>query len=81
MNYHDFQKSQQKCSHCGWEGSGRETEVLESFAELAERACPRCHEKIAVVMYPTIAESRANWQDLEPERFCRSVTQDAESTS
>jgi hypothetical protein len=66
MNYYEYEKSQQTCSHCNWDGPGRETPILESFAELAERACPRCGEKIAVVMYPTLAESRANWQDVEP---------------
>jgi DNA-directed RNA polymerase subunit RPC12/RpoP len=66
MDYYEYEKSKQTCSHCNWDGLGRETPILESFAELAERACPRCGEKIAVVMYPTLPESRANWQDLEP---------------
>ena len=47
----------------GW---ARTRGVLESFADLSEYACPRCGEKIAVVMYPSIAESRANWKDLDP---------------
>jgi hypothetical protein len=66
MNYYEFGKSKQVCEHCDWEGPGRDTQVLELFAEVSERGCPSCGKKIAVVLHPTVAESRANWNDLGP---------------
>lgn len=65
MDYYEFRRGLQTCAHCQWHGPGKDTRLLEAFTDLAEYACPRCGEKIAVVMYPTIAESRANWNDLD----------------
>ena len=66
MNYYEFKKASVKCDHCGWEGYGREAGVLEVFREVAEYCCPKCQEKIAVVLHPTLDESRAHWSELDP---------------
>jgi hypothetical protein len=39
------------------------------FRELMEMECPGCGERLLIVSYPTLAESRANWSKLsEGER-------------
>ncbi len=75
MNYYEFKREIQTCEHCHWQGPGRDAPILESFADLAEYACPRCGEKIAVVAYPTIAESRENWNKLDPteQRYIEAI--------
>jgi len=66
MNYYEFQKASVKCKKCGWEGSGRETNPLEVFREVAEYCCPKCQEKIAVILHSSLHESRAHWSELSP---------------
>lgn len=61
VNYHDdWRERLWKCGHCGWEGTGAELRTGETFDELMEMDCPACAEKILVVSYPTLAESREN---------------------
>ena len=51
-------------------------EIGEVFDGLHELDCPRCHCQIGVVRYPTIKESRANWEDLPFEE--QEVTENLE---
>lgn len=51
---------------CGWSGPGAATERGEIYSALYEIHCPACGERIGAVSFPTIAESRANW-DKVPE--------------
>lgn len=54
--YYEFNKGIQQCSGCGWQGAGSETAPEKMFSRLYEASCPKCHSKIAVVMYPTLQE-------------------------
>jgi hypothetical protein len=76
LNYFEFLKADLTCAHCQWQGKGTDASVVEAFDSLAEYACPRCDEKIAVVSYPTFAESRANWQNLgEADRLAIEIAE------
>jgi hypothetical protein len=71
-NYYDNWKEQRhKCRHCGWQGTGAECPLGESFRELFEIACPNCGEPVCAITYPTIKESKQNWDKLsEADRLC-----------
>lgn len=52
------------CDKCGWEGTGEQCKQGEMFKDLYEINCPSCNNKIDVVLYPTIEESRVNWDKV-----------------
>lgn len=51
------------CPRCGWQGTFNEGAV-EEHDQLMDSSCPKCWKIVAIVMYPTIAESKANWDKL-----------------
>lgn len=53
------------CSKCGWSGKGAECQQGEMFRELYELDCPNCCTTLTVITYPTIEESRANWDKVD----------------
>ncbi len=64
VSYFTYKTERYTCRHCGWQGEGSELVQGDVFSELFELDCPACHERVAAVMYPTLAESRDNWQKL-----------------
>lgn len=52
------------CDKCGWKGTGEECAQGEMFNDLYEIDCPWCGKRVDVVLYPTIEESRANWDKV-----------------
>ena len=67
--YDDWRERWWQCGDCGWQGLGSELKTGEMFRELMEMECPGCDERLLIVSYPTLAESRANWSRLsEGER-------------
>jgi hypothetical protein len=45
-------------------GPGSALSLGDYTSEYVERVCPACEELITVVLHPTIAESRANWDKV-----------------
>lgn len=67
--YDDWRERRWQCGNCGWQGPGSELQTGEMFRELMEMECPGCGQRLLIVSYPTLAESRANWSKLsEGER-------------
>ena len=67
--YYTYKKHHCHCKKCMWQGLGSELRQGELFGELFELDCPSCSETVTFVPYPTIDESRANWNLLsERER-------------
>ncbi|TVS14940.1 MAG: hypothetical protein EA424_17790 [Planctomycetaceae bacterium] len=65
VNYHDdWRERVWKCGNCGWQGPGTDLGTGEMFDELMEMDCPSCYERILVVSYPTLSESRENWSKM-----------------
>lgn len=52
------------CDKCGWKGTGEDCTQGEMFNDLYEIDCPSCGKRVDVVLYPTIEESRANWEKV-----------------
>ncbi len=52
------------CGKCGWTGTGEQCTQGEMFNDLYEIDCPSCGKRVDVVLYPTIKESRANWEKV-----------------
>lgn len=52
------------CPECEWKGAGAECVQGELFDELFEIDCPNCSRRLTVITYPTIEESRANWDKV-----------------
>jgi hypothetical protein len=64
-NYYDNWREQEfDCPACKWHGLGDTLTLGDYNWECAERLCPACEELITVVLHPTIAESRANWDKV-----------------
>lgn len=42
------------CRHCDWSGTGAKSVQGDAFNHLVEMDCPKCREKIFVLMYPKI---------------------------
>ncbi len=55
------------CGKCEWAGTGEECTQGEMFKDLFEIECPSCKERVDVVLYPTIEDSRANWDKVSEE--------------
>jgi hypothetical protein len=62
--YGTWKSDEVVCDKCGWKGRGEECEQGEMFEELFELNCPSCSKRLFVVTYPTIEESRQNWDKL-----------------
>jgi len=61
--YDDWKTPVLTCPRCGWQGTFNEGAV-EEHDQLMDSSCPKCWKLVAIVLYPTIAESRANWDKL-----------------
>jgi hypothetical protein len=59
--YGTWRTDPMECSKCGWAGKGNELVEGEMFRELFELDCPRCRTRMLAIPFPTIEESRANW--------------------
>jgi hypothetical protein len=64
--YEDWKDETQTCRACGWQGPGRDLTPGETLADLFEACCPKCGEKVLTVSYPTIRESRRQWDKVAP---------------
>ena len=71
VEYHDYfdgwQGREIKCGYCEWQGLGSETQQGELFEQLVERDCPKCHERILVIPFPTSEEIRSAAADGNKE--------------
>jgi hypothetical protein len=65
--YDNWRETSYTCTGCGWGGLGKELTHGESFRDLFEVDCPACGKTLGTVTYPTVAESRANWEQVSPE--------------
>src|SRR5438034_3417494 len=64
-NYYDnWREEEFNCSACKWHGPGSALLLADYNWEYAERVCPVCEECITVVLHPTSAEARANWDKV-----------------
>ena len=63
-DYYTYKKHIYQCKKCDWQGLGSELQQGEMFDALFELDCPSCSETVTFVSYPTIDESRANWDHL-----------------
>jgi hypothetical protein len=64
-NYYDNWREQEfDCPACKWHGPGSALSLGDYTWEYAERVCPVCEECLTIVLHPTIAESRANWDKV-----------------
>jgi hypothetical protein len=59
--YGSWKTDEIKCEKCGWSGIGDECNQGEMFEQLFEIDCPICSARLNVILFPTIEESRANW--------------------
>lgn len=67
-NCYTYQGEHYTCQHCGWDGPGTALRVGDVFDALYEMNCPACDEKVLNIMYPTLEEMRANWDNLSKEQ-------------
>lgn len=65
--YDDWESTVLTCSKCGWTGTFDEGAVGR-YDEVMDSSCPRCAasapQMLAIVSYPTVAESHANHDKL-----------------
>jgi hypothetical protein len=66
--YDDWRSAVLTCPQCGWTGTF-EQGAVEHYSELFDCSCPSCpygpdRPILAIVSYPTIAESEQNWEKL-----------------
>lgn len=65
--YDDWKNAILTCPKCGWTGKIEEGDI-EYFNELFDCSCPKCvypdSPMLAIVSYPTIQESRQNWDKV-----------------
>ncbi len=54
----EFGEAQLRCSRCGWQGSGSETNIVDFYGvtEVQEAHCPNCDEVVANVKRADNAE-------------------------
>ena len=62
--YDNWRDEEFDCPKCKWHGPGSALSLGDYTLDYAERVCPVCEECITVVLHPTIAESRANWDKV-----------------
>lgn len=65
--YEDWKSAVLECPNCGWKGTF-EQGAVEYYSELMDCSCPACDSRsapmLAIVSYPTVEESKANWDKL-----------------
>lgn len=65
VNYYgDWRDQRWACKHCGWKGQGVDLSDGDVYTELMEMDCPGCHTGLLIVNFPTISESKANWDKV-----------------
>jgi hypothetical protein len=64
--YYELQIMSITCPECGWHGVGADLAVGEIYelGPIIELQCPKCGFDIAFTQGPSIAESRAHWDQL-----------------
>lgn len=62
--FDNWREKEFHCQKCKWHGPGSALSLGNYTLDYAERLCPVCEECITVVLHPTIAESRANWDNV-----------------
>lgn len=65
--YGTWRTDEIQCSECDWKGKGEQCVQGEMFKELFELDCPNCSRRLMAIPYPTIEESRANWDRVSEE--------------
>lgn len=65
--YSNWKADLYTCPACSWKGTGEQCTQGELFSELFEICCPSCGENVGLVMFPTIEESRENWDKVSEE--------------
>jgi hypothetical protein len=64
FKYYDNWKTQVlECAQCGWRGTF-EQGAVDYFGEVMDSSCPGCTKMLAIVSYPTNAETEANMDKL-----------------
>lgn len=64
--YDNWRDENYACDACAWRGRGKDLAHGETFADLFEVDCPECGGRIATVTFPTLDESRKNWDKVSP---------------
>jgi hypothetical protein len=64
--YDDWKDAKYTCSDCRWSGVGRELAHGETYRDLFEVECPKCGRRLGTVLFPTLEESRKNWDKVSP---------------
>lgn len=63
--YDDWKSALLTCPDCDWQGTFKNGK-MDVFAEVMDISCPKCHEILAIVAYPTLEELCSNWDKLTP---------------
>ena len=61
--YSNWREKDYECGDCNWRGKGSQLQSCEWYRELFEVCCPVCGKKLDNILYPTLAESRQNWDN------------------
>jgi hypothetical protein len=64
--YDNWREAQYACGTCEWRGRGADLVHGETFADLYEVNCPKCDARVTTISFPTLDESRANWDKVSP---------------
>jgi hypothetical protein len=64
--YDNWREAEYLCENCKWHGRGKDLAHGETFADLYEVDCPKCSGRIGTITYPTLDESRQNWDKVSP---------------
>jgi hypothetical protein len=64
--YDDWRERKYACANCDWRGRGEDLVRGETFADLFEVDCPKCAGRITTISFPTLDESRKNWDKVSP---------------
>ncbi len=62
--YYDNWKDTRYVCGCSWEGFGKDLRQGEDYTGVIEFCCPKCRAVVIEVAFPTLNESRANWDKL-----------------
>jgi len=64
--YDNWREEEFACGNCEWRGPGKDLVHGETFADFFEVDCPKCGGRISTVTFPTVDESRRNWDKVSP---------------